>query len=360
MSITPPSLPTRNRTKKEFVERDYMYSYILGNQVNIDTIKSIVISRKDLESDMSLFLGLIKNSRINIKCLDFDTVTFLNKILHNFIENKVYLIDDGLLLDRSYIDLTSITNLKVIVPFTYLMWGLKFNNEVLVYEFKFANPNFSHYSSANGNEKIAFSDFMKIRKKLEDLSNEGTKSDVDKILLVSDYIQSSTQYIDAFESKNTRGIFITPDFPEWMVYRRKSGLVETVLNENNGVCMGIANLSTLLLNNDIFKIETESVFGEGHVWNKVLVNGRYYYFDNTWAITRSNNPHEDALITKSFDSQYLLFGSSTARSIGHHTPESAFIYNNCDISYDNIKLVGYESKFVYPTKPYFRSYRKKS
>ena len=64
--------------------------------------------------------------------------------------------------------------------------------------------------------------------------------------------------------------------------------------------MGIANYSSMLLNNAEFDTETETVVGSNYAWNKILIDGKYYYFDNTWNITRSDNRHRDALMTLSF------------------------------------------------------------
>lgn len=146
---------------------------------------------------------------------------------------------------------------------------------------------------------------LKYLKKIEELSKKYPKSDTDKVLLVSDYIQSQTQYIDGYESVSSQETFITPDFPKSDEYGKKSGLVETIINNNNGVCMGIANASTLLLNNPQMDVEVESVYGSSHVWNKVLIDGKYYYFDNTWSITRNENLSAEGLIALSFTRKYL-------------------------------------------------------
>ena len=64
----------------------------------------------------------------------------------------------------------------------------------------------------------------------------------------------------------------------------------------------------MLLNNAEFDTETETVVGSNYAWNKILIDGKYYYFDNTWNITRSDNRHRDALMTLSFQKniRYLV------------------------------------------------------
>ncbi len=122
--------------------------------------------------------------------------------------------------------------------------------------------------------------------------------------------------------------------------------------------MSIANLSTLLLNNPVFDVETETVIGAEHVWNKVLIDGKYYYFDNTWAITRSEYGHPDGLITLKFSKKYLLFGNETALEIPAHRKESEFIYKNAGLSSSDYGNYDYNQKFTYQKKPIYHSYRK--
>ena len=121
--------------------------------------------------------------------------------------------------------------------------------------------------------------------------------------------------------------------------------------------MGIANTSTLLLNNPQMNMEVESVYGCSHVWNKVLIDGKYYYFDNTWSITRNENMSEEGLIALSFSKKYLCFGQKTATAIGHHDPESTFIYDGI-ISEDDAIQTNYEQQFVYQKKPIYKSIKK--
>ena len=119
----------------------------------------------------------------------------------------------------------------------------------------------------------------------------------------------------------------------------------------------ISNASTLLLNNPQMDVEAESVYGCGHVWNKVLIDGKYYYFDNTWSITRNENMCEDGLVALSFTKKYLLFGKKTANAIGHHDPETVFIYDGI-ISEDDAIQMDYQQQFKYQEKPIYCSKRK--
>jgi hypothetical protein len=354
-------LPKRRvKTDNIIIKKDYSYSDIVKNNIDLDKINAIVFSVSDLANNMTVLLDYLSlSSNIQLKFKDFESSFVIDRIIKKPIENKTFLLDDGKLIDRSYIDLTQLRNIDLTIPLNYLMWGVKFKETINTYCFLCKNKQSGYFNptSLNGNEKLNYEDFKKIRNKIEELSKLSGNDSKDKVALISDYIQSCTQYIDGYESESSKGIFITPDFPKFIKYRDYSGLVETVLNNNNGVCMGIANLSTLLLNNEIMNVETESVYGASHVWNKVLIDGKHYYFDNTWSITRNENMCEEGLVALSFTKKYLLFGNETANSMGHHEPQSLFIYDGV-ISEDDIKNIDYESVFEYNKKPIYRSRKK--
>ncbi len=354
-----PPLPVY-QAKKSLDRKEYTYSELVNNNINFDQVNSIVISVDDLSNDMSKLFEFIKYSPSPLKFKDFESVLYVDSILKEHINNTSYLIADSILRDRSYVDLTKLKNISLTVPFDYLVWGVKFNDKVDTYCFSFKDDDGLVFESINGNKKLSYDNLIKIRNKIEELSKLCGNSDTDKVLLISDYIQSCTQFIDGKVSESSNGTFVTPDFPTNDVYRFKSGLVETVLNDHNGICMGIANLSTLLLNNDEMKVEVESVKGENHVWNKVLIDGKYYYFDNTWCITRSEDISSEGLITLSFSKKYTLFGNQTANSIGHHKAVAIFSYRYDGVmSEDDFDLsnYNYESKFTYNKHPIYHSER---
>lgn len=357
-----PELPRRRPVSNSGdiqIKKDYKYSDITNGNVDINQINAIVICNDDLSINMDRLIEILnQNKDIQLKFKDFESVMFIDKALKERIKNKAFLMDDSLRKDRGYIDLTALNNISLTIPLNYLMWGVKFNNSINIYCFLINNlqSNYLNPTSLNGNEKLFYDDYVRIVKIIEELSRMNAISDRDKVALVSDYIQSRTQYIDGFESKSSQGTFITPDFPQYEEYRKKSGLVETVLNDNNGVCMGISNASTLLLNNPQINMEVESVYGFSHVWNKVLIDGKYYYFDNTWSITRNENMNQAGLISLSFSRKFLCFGQKTATAIGHHDSQSFFVYDGI-ISDDDLQT-NYQQQFVYNKKPIYSSRKK--
>lgn len=351
-------LPKRTEKVSKKIKHEYSYSEILNQKVQLDQVWQIVLSKEDLDLDMTKLTQLLNNRYVEIWCMDYDSVVFLGHLLKNIVlnRNRVYLVDDGMHLDRSYIDLTKLNNINVYIPLTYLLWGVKFNGEVKTYSTtgKFQGEHIT-CDSANSNRKISEADLLKVRKISEMLEKYNPKNDAEKVMLVSDYIQSRTQFIESIQTSSSRGTFITPD-----ITTCETGLVETVVNDGYGVCVGISNLSTLLLNNEIFQSETETMIGNGHAWNRVLIEGKYYYFDSTWCITRSDNPCEDGLITLSFQRKYLLFGKNTALNIGYHQATNISVYSNGILSEDDYnKAFTYSQQFSYNQKPMCRSLRKK-
>lgn len=344
------------RRRPTILKTDFQYSYIANSSIDLDQINAIIICKDDLSLNMDKLIEILsKNKKIQLKFKDFESVMFIDKVLKERILNETFLMDDSLRKSREYIDLTALKNINLTIPLNYLTWGVKFNDSVNIYCFSLKNEgNYLNPTSINGNEKLFYDDYISIIKKIENLSKENAISDKDKVALVSDYIQSRTQFIDGYESEYSQGVFITPDFPK---YYPQAAHIETVLNENNGKCMGIANASTLLLNNPQMNMEVETVYGLHHAWNKVLIDGKYYYFDNTWAITRNENMSQDGLIALSFSKKFLCFGQKTADAIGHHIPLSVFIYDGI-ISEDDIDDINYQQQFVYQKKPIYESRRK--
>lgn len=353
-----PELPKRRKTQLEQftkIKRQFTYREFLTQDIPSNQIWSIVLSEKDLDLDMSKLIELIHTQKITIWCLDYNSVIFLDNILKEKVPNQISLVDDGLRIPRDYIDLTKLKNIKVRIPLTYLMWGVKFNNVIDTYSSRTSIPGEIYEADySNNNTTLTLEDLKRIKVTLQNLASHNPKDTIEKVYLVSDYIQSKTQFIEGHESVSTRGTFLTPSYPEL-----NPGLVETVNNLGYGVCVGITNLSTMLLNNPTLYTETESVFGCSHAWNKVLIDGKYYYFDTTWNITRSTNPSESSLITLSFQRKYLLFGTKTAKSIGHHEQQSLSIYNNGVMSEEDYqKLISYNPRFNYNQEPHYKSFKK--
>lgn len=250
-----------------------------------------------------------------INCFDYESAIYLeNNIEGNF---EISLIDDFKNVDRSYINPNKFQNHKLNVPLSYVMWAINIQEEILVKIFS-SSTNYNMFS-ANGDESLEKSILDEVTKIVTSLNEEGL-SDLDKVIIVSNYIQSKIQYVSDIISPADRNYSIeaSPQEVSW----NKTGLISTVINNNYGLCMAIANATTVLLNNPTMNVNIRSVFGSSHVWNIVNIDGNFYYIDNTWGITRNPNRVNEALKAQSFSDEYLLFGNKTAIDIGHHEPET--------------------------------------
>ena len=69
------------------------------------------------------------------------------------------------------------------------------------------------------------------------------------------------------------------------------------------------------------------------------IDGKNYYVDNTWCITRNPNKYEDILKATEFTDKYLLFGSDTANKIGNHDDLVSYVPSVEKEDYDKVKLV---------------------
>ncbi len=318
----------------------YNYIDIIFNklQSQITSCSIICLSQDMLFLNMQLLLDIIKKYRVTIRCYDYASLIYLDKLLNRPIYNHVILIDDGKMISREYIDITKLKNIRPIVPLVYLGWGLKFNDFIATYCFK-EYLNFSHrfvYVSFNGNDILSLTNMKKIYEKIEKLNFMQPKNDAEKIYLVSDYLQSQVSYYDSPATE------------------RISGLVETILNYKAGICVGIANLTTLLLNNAIMQVEVEGVCGNFHAWNKVGIGNSSYYVDNTWSITRGANS-VNKCFTKKFNDEFLLTGSTNPEQI----PETTFIYQERKLAQEDYSKLNYEKQFTYQDVPRILSLSKK-
>lgn len=319
----PPPLPIHKGIKKkyhstykleDFIGKDD--EYILDCNEN-----TLLVSYETLVNNVELLkriLELRKNKcRIfKINCLDYESALLIEQEIEEDV--IIALIDDYVNKDRSYIDTTKFKKHKFYIPLSYFMWEGKFDESCNVYCMRIGN--FYDMFSANGDEKLYRETLLRVKEIISIIKNSVQSSeltDLDKCILVSNYLQSKVQYVeDGFKSYADKVYVVEADASE--VTREKVGSVNTVLNENYGLCMAIANATTLLLNNPIMNVNVRSLYGDNHVWNIVTIDGKQYYIDNTWLITRNKHRVEEALKATRFNDEYLLIGSERAEKIGHH------------------------------------------
>lgn len=301
--------------------RVYNNAYRLSDFVskNDEYIKSskycyIVVNHNELLNNVDLLRHILAISRKNsILVEDYKTAEKIEELIKGDI--PICLVDDYTNRRRSYIDTTAFERHELIIPITYAMWGVKMHDKVSVNALRFSNM---YMASANGDTYLT-KDFIE---KVLDISKSLniTDSEISKILLVSNYLQEHVQYVAGKINIASDGTYkIKAD--ESLLTRELVGSAKTVIEDNYGLCMGIANATTLLLNNPILNVNVRTMMGDSHVWNLVRHKNRLYYVDNTWNITRGIK-HDNALKAKDFSTTYTLFGNDTLKNIDYHDADT--------------------------------------
>lgn len=299
-------------------------------------------------------LSLLKISQIN--CLDYESALFLESHLEEDV--ALALVDDYENKDRSYIDTTKFVRHRVYVPLSYFMWDIVFQDSCNIRCMRLDEND--TMASINGDNILYRKILEELKKIIEDIDAKEL-TDLDKCILVSNYLQSKVQYVGEGGKAYADKVYVV-DACEEDTIPSKVGSISSVIQENYGLCIAIANATTLLLNNPVFNVNVRSVYGSSHAWNVVVLDGRKYYMDNTWAITRNSNRVSGALKATSFSDNYLLFGDDKAKKIGQHDSKT---YLNGDLASSDfsraeiqkrVRALKPKHKFDYPSTLRFKSH----
>jgi len=360
MSI-PPSLPKRRNNSVNINKHDtYKLEDFIGKSeefIKNSNAGTILVSYDIIVNNLDLLKKIVSILRISqINCLDYESALFLEDNLDFNID--LALVDDYQNKDRSYIDTTKFIKHNFYIPLSYFMWGIKFNDSCNIRCVRYREND--TMTSVNGDNLLYKDTLIKLKEIINSVHSENL-TDLDKCLLVSNYLQSKVQYVQDGLKSYADKVYIIEAFPE-EVTSKKVASINSVINENYGLCTAIANTTTLLLNNPIMNINVRSIYGDSHVWNIVTIDGKQYYLDNTWAITRNKNRVEEALKASSFSDEYLFFGVNKSNIIGHHNSLCYCIgeveqddYSREDIR-EHVKILSKEQSFTdYSKKLRFKS-----
>ena len=297
---------------KDFIGKDD--KFILESNVN----KGIAVDYETLKDNFDLFKYILSIRKYNlVSCYDYESALFLEENYDKPIVIK--LVDDYKNKDRSYININDFKKHKLTIPFSYCMWNPITSDE---YNVDFVRSLFGDQMiSLNGTKMITKEFILKVKKIVEDLYSDNL-SDIEKIIIISNYLQSKIQYVDEIQSVADKVYEI--DTNEKLL---PTGFAQTAINENYGSCGAISGATELLLNNPIFNVNVRTIYGSGHFWNLVIFKDKNYFIDNTWAITRNPSRVDGALKAKDFSDTYLLFGNNTAIKLSNHK-------SNCYIPYE--------------------------
>ena len=278
----------------------------LSDEEIINRVVVLYVDYNSIKNNFDLFLrviDLMSLSDFNVVNVDsFKTLKFINDNLKEKKDIFVHILDDYQMIDRSNIKPEVIDKVKFSLPFPYLMWGIDFDNFVYV-----SNTSYQHNAMTyNGNESMSLDTLKRIRDIISYLKSLGKFNDLQIIILVANYLQKNVEYLTGNHDEDNQMIYKLDKFIPNI--EDEVGLVETVLFKKFGLCTGISNATTILLNNPEFRIDTRTIFNEEHALNIVKYNGEYYFLDNTWGITRSKREMTKAIKPLEFNPNYILYG----------------------------------------------------
>lgn len=282
---------------------------IYTDDKTFDYIFSLYTDYNTVVNNFDFFLKVVKimmaNGYNTINVDSFETVKFINNNLKDKLDIVLNILDDYEMINRSYIIQAEIDKCSFTIPLSYLMWGVDFDNLMYI-------TSTSYHSNAlnyNGNRYIDIDTLKKIKEIINYLKSLGKFNDLQIIIMVANYLQKNVEYIA--ENVDKTGKYIVKLDKKVDGLEDEVGLIETVLFKKYGLCTGIANSTTLLLNNPTFKIDARTIFNKGHALNIIKYKDKYYYLDNTWGITRSKKEFEKAVKPVKFNANYILFGKKT-------------------------------------------------
>ena len=307
-----------NRVNNRFYEAtDFKEAIKMSAFDILANVNVLHISYEDLINHFDRFVyitNLMMGNGYNTVCVDnYESLKFINDNLNDKSHLMIHILDDYENKDRSYINKEQIDKLSFSIPLPYLMWGLDFDDLMYV------NLTSYHQNplNYNGDNSISKDVLIRIKEIIEYLKSLGRFNDLQIIILVSNYLQKNVEYLA--ENVDTTGKYISVVDKPVDGLDDEVGLIETVLFKKYGLCTGICNATTVLLNNPTFKIDARSLFNINHGFNIVKYNGKYYFLDNTWSITRSPREFEKATKPVEFNPRYILFGKDYFKYAGDST-----------------------------------------
>lgn len=252
---------------------------------------------------------------------DFNVGIYMSELTKNIQGTKEFnLLDDFENKDRSYIDATKIA--KGIrfrtMPNSYIQWngnkknlnyGFKMIEGCAVVQFDTADASYS-YPSEEALKEIdrIINQFMEI----PDLTL------VDKVVLVSNYLQQNVQFVEGKISYASDGEYVCEDYS----YEKYDGVntVDNVLFDKIGKCNCISRTMMLMLNNPKMNVNCRIANAEGHAYCSIYdeETGELYCIDPTWCISRNPNRFEGTLKASQFSDEYLLIGEDKLSTMSHH------------------------------------------
>lgn len=229
---------------------------------------------------------------------------------------EVALIDDHEMKDRNYINTEEFEKTKIFLPMSYLLWMKDITKDQFITNVQ--NKSSNAPQACNMINIMSCEELKRVKEVIKELESKCKDlSDLEKIIVVSNYIQSRTQFTEENGIAHADHVYVI-DTKDAIVDHDAIGSGPNVILNKFGLCCGISSATTLLLNNENLRVNAHNDKDNYHIWNYVKLGDKWYYIDNTWNITRNKNRYPESLKAKEFSDEYLLFGTDKASVIGHH------------------------------------------
>lgn len=194
-----------------------------------------------------------------------------------------------------------------------------YSNEGCYIEYNYSDKvpmkvNFKYEYSRDEVYQINDSIYPEVKKYLESVSN--LTSDYERALNAYEYIINNTTYDNiranagykAFEDMDKEAI------PCWNI--------TGVFINHDAICRGYAQAYQYLMN--LQGIECGYVYGEGHCWNIIKLDGDWYYVDVTWGDPVTAISYADTGEVRYVEDgiDYSYFCMTTEQLLQLHTPDA--------------------------------------
>lgn len=257
---------------------------------------------------------------------DFRVAKYFDVLLKGFnVTKKFDLLNDLEIKDRSEIDFSKLGFDEVTIPFDYIMYGIQ---PIGITEYNTSNFRRNNIVTTDTNRQKAYPNIVEcVNSIIDEIFGQipmEQLDDIDKSILVSNWIQRKIQFIEGKISKAGGKQFICDEYNA--TDDRED--IMTVLDKHFGVCNGIAKLSVALLSNPKVGCRCNIARSPGHVYFTQIIGDEIYVTDNTWCITRNPNHIDENLKAASFSDEYLLIGEDKINedevTLFYHTQEGIF------------------------------------
>lgn len=339
-------------------------SFEIKNMSSSQVIIYIHDLKKDILGDIEK-INKLKNmpnlSNITINSNDFNVGIYISELLRDVDATKSFhLLDDFQNKDRSYIDYKKLargTSLATI-PNSYIQWGAK-RKQLNLGFCKIENSAVIDRDSADMGKMASEQALEEIQRIIDVFLEIPNLTFVDKVVLVSNYLQQNVQFVEGKVSHAVDGKYICEDYS----FEKYGGInsVDNVIFDHIGKCNCISRTMMLMLNNPKMNVNCRIANWRegisGHAYCSVMDNetGELYCIDPTWCISRNPNRFPETLKASQFSDEYLLIGQDKLSTMTHHNtinvlpkPFATTGIDREQIQQSVEKLKSYGIKFEYP------------